>query len=156
MKRKGPFWDVVNGDSPPSPAATLLGWTLRAIDPESATIEVGFTLDVRFTNPAGHIQGGFLAAMLDDTLGPALVATLDHDQFAPTASLHVQFLEPAFPGAYIGRGRVVRRGASLAFLAGELLTESGTAVATANATTTIRSIRVDPSARGSVHNTIGG
>lgn len=57
-----------------------------------------------------------------------------------------QFPERALPGAYIGRGRVVRRGASLAFLAGELLTETGTAVATVNATTTIQSIRVEPSA----------
>jgi acyl-coenzyme A thioesterase PaaI-like protein len=30
---------------------------------------------------AGVIQGGFLAAMLDDTLGPALVATLGAGQF---------------------------------------------------------------------------
>lgn len=79
-------------------------------------------------------------------LGPASVATLEPDQFARTASLHVQFPERALPGAYIGRGRVVRRGVSLAFLAGELLTETGTAVATVNATTTIRSIRVEPSA----------
>ena len=54
------------------PSARLLGWTLRAIDPAAGTIEVGFTADERFTNPAGTVQGGILAAMLDDTQGPAL------------------------------------------------------------------------------------
>ena len=29
-----------------------------------------------FLNPIGNVQGGFICAMLDDTLGPALVATL--------------------------------------------------------------------------------
>jgi uncharacterized protein (TIGR00369 family) len=63
--------------------------------------------------------------MLDDTMGPALVATLGPGQFAPTTDLHVQFLRPARPGRLIGRGRVVRRGKDVAFLAGELADESG-------------------------------
>jgi len=50
----------------------------------------------------------------------------------------VQFLRPALPGRLVGRGRVVRRGKQVAFLAGELLDESGTIVATAVATAQIR------------------
>jgi uncharacterized protein (TIGR00369 family) len=79
--------------------------------------------------------------MLDDTLGPALVATLGPGEFAPTADLHVQFLRPARPGRLIGRGRIVRRGAGVGFLAGELLDESGAVVATASATAVVRSPR---------------
>jgi uncharacterized protein (TIGR00369 family) len=78
--------------------------------------------------------------MLDDTLGPALVATLDEGQFAPTLDLHVQFLAPARPGRLIGRGRIIRRGRDIAFLAGELLDDTHTVVAVATATTTIRSV----------------
>src|SRR5262249_35659694 len=69
------------------------------VHPEAGTIEVAFTASEQFLNPAGFIQGGFLAAMLDDTLGPALVATLGPGLFAPTTDLHVQFLRPARPGA---------------------------------------------------------
>jgi acyl-coenzyme A thioesterase PaaI-like protein len=43
------------------PSAKLLGWTLRAIDPDAGTIEVGFAADERFINPAGTIQGGIVA-----------------------------------------------------------------------------------------------
>ena len=119
----------------------LLGWELVSVDPEAGTIEVAFTATERFLNPIGVIQGGLLAAMLDDTMGPALVATLGPGQFAPTADLHVQFLRPARPGRLTGRGRVVRRGKDIAFMAGELLDDSGQIVATATATAQIRAVR---------------
>ena len=141
MAREGPFWDVMEGRAEPPAAATTLGFELIEVDPEAGTIEVAFTADDRFVNPVGVVQGGFLAAMLDDTLGPALVATLGADQFAPTADLHVQFLVPVRPGRLVGRGRVVRRGRDLAFLAGELVDHAGTVVAVATATATIRQVR---------------
>jgi uncharacterized protein (TIGR00369 family) len=138
--REGPFWDVVEGRAPPPAAATLLGWELIAIDPDAGTSEIAFTATEQFLNPVGAVQGGLLAAMLDDTLGPALAATLGPGQFAPTADLHVQFLRPASPGRLIGRGRIVRRGRQVAFLAGELVDESGAIVATAMATAQIRDV----------------
>jgi uncharacterized protein (TIGR00369 family) len=148
MTREGPFWDVMEGRAAPPPAATLLGWELVAIDPEGGTIEVAFTASEQFLNPVGAIQGGFLAAMLDDTLGPALVATLGPGLFAPTTDLHVQFLRPARPGRLTGRGRVVRRGREVAFLAGELLDDSGQVVATAMATAQIRAMLPGPGPSG--------
>jgi uncharacterized protein (TIGR00369 family) len=141
VTRKGPLWDVMEGRAAPPPAAALLGWELVSVDPDAGTIEVGFTATEGFLNPVGVIQGGFLAAMLDDTMGPALVATLDPDQFAPTTDLHVQFLRPARPGRLTGRGRVVRRGKDVAFLAGELADDSGQIVAVATATAQIRALR---------------
>jgi uncharacterized protein (TIGR00369 family) len=137
--RRGPFWDVLEGRREPPPAAVLLGWELVAVDPKEGTIEVAFTATEQFTNPAGHIQGGFLAAMLDDTLGPALVATLGDGEWAPTIDLHVQFLAPAQPGRLIGRGRIVRRGRDVAFLSGDLRSDS-TIVATAMAVAAIRRV----------------
>ncbi len=141
MSREGPFWDVIEGRCPPPSAAEMLGWELVAVDPEAETIEVTFKADERFLNPAGSIQGGFLAAMLDDTLGPALVATLGRGEWAPTTDLHVQFLAPARPGHLLGRGRVTRRGAQIAHLAGELFSDDGTLIASAIATAVIRSSR---------------
>jgi uncharacterized protein (TIGR00369 family) len=138
--RQGLFWDVRAGRVAPPPAAVTLGWELVAVDPERGTIEVAFSAGEQFLNPAGVIQGGFLAAMLDDTLGPALVATLPPGQFAPTLDLHVQFLRPARPGRLVGRGRVVHRGSEVCFLAGELFDPEGRPVAVATATATIRTI----------------
>ena len=141
MSRQGPFWDVLEGRAKPPSAAVLLGWELLEVHPEAGTIEVSFTATDQFLNPVGAIQGGFLAAMLDDTMGPALVATLGPGEFAPTTDLHVQFLLPARPGRLVGRGRVVRRGKDVGFLAGELLDETGAIVAVATATAQIRQIQ---------------
>jgi uncharacterized protein (TIGR00369 family) len=140
MAKEGPFWDIVEGRTPKPSVAVLLGWEVVTVDPEAGTIELEFTATDGFLNPVGVVQGGMLAAMLDDTLGPALVATLGPGQFAPTTDLHVQFLRPAHPGRLVGRGRVVRRGRQIAFLAGELVDESGAIVATAVATAQIRDV----------------
>jgi uncharacterized protein (TIGR00369 family) len=138
VKREGPFWDAVEGRAPLPAAAATLGWELLSVSPEEGTIEVAFMATEAFVNPAGFVQGGFLAAMLDDTLGPALVAGLEPGDFAPTTDLHVQFVRPARPGRLTGRGRVVRRGRDVGFLAGELLDADGAIVAVATATVQIR------------------
>jgi uncharacterized protein (TIGR00369 family) len=127
----------MEGRRPPPPAATTLGFQPLEIDPDRGTIRVQFTARPEFLNPIGVIQGGFLAAMLDDTLGPALVATLGKHEFAPTIELKVNFIKPARVGTLIGTGRVVARGGSIAFLAGELSTAAGELVATATATARI-------------------
>lgn len=136
-ERKGYFWDVMSGRKPSPPAPALLGFKLLAIDPERGTIEVEFDGKPEFTNPVGNIQGGFLAAMLDDTMGPALVATLGEHEFAPTLELKVNFHKPARPGKLICHGRIVSRGGTIAFLAGELRSPAGELLASATATARI-------------------
>ena len=91
-------------------ASRLLGWTLRDVDTDAGTIEIGFTADERFINPSGTVQGGFLAAMLDDTQGPALFAMTNGAVYAPTIDFSVSFLKPARPGAFVGKGRVINAG----------------------------------------------
>lgn len=137
MDREGPFWDFVAGRAQAPPAARTLGWKLEAVDPAAGTIRVAFEASPDFLNPMGNVQGGFLAAMLDDTLGPALVATLAADQFAPTLELKVNYLRPARPGRLVGSGRVVHRGGTIAFLEGDLRDPEGALIATATATARI-------------------
>ena len=125
--------------SPPSvfdrfeapPSAKLLGWRLRAIDPEAGTIEIGFTADQRFTNPGGTVQGGFLAAMLDDTQGPALFGHTHGEAYAPTIDFTISFLKEARPSEFVAKGRVVRLGKTIAFTEAELFDDAGDLVARA-------------------------
>ena len=128
----------MEGRREPPPSAVLLGWKLVDIDPEAGTIDLEFTATEQFLNPAGDVQGGILAAMLDDTMGPALVATLGEGEWAPTLDLQVQFLTAAKPGPLRAHGRVVRRGRDVAFLAAELRDPRDVPVASATATALIR------------------
>jgi uncharacterized protein (TIGR00369 family) len=126
---------VADGTVEAPPAAVLLGW--KALDLEPGRVRVRYTARPEFGNPQGAIQGGFLAAMLDDAMGPALFTTLHGEQFAPTIELKVNFVRPARPGPIIAEGRVVHRTRSLAFLEGKLTTEDGDLIATATATARI-------------------
>lgn len=117
----------------PPPAAALLGWTLLSVDAEAGSIELAFDGKPDFTNPTGHIQGGFLSAMLDDTLGPALFAMTGGRRFGSTIDLHVHFLRPVRPGRITTTGRVTRLGRDIAFLQGELFDADGNHCASASA-----------------------
>lgn len=117
------------------PAAALLGW--KALSLEPGQVRVRYTARPEFANPQGAVQGGFLAAMLDDAMGPALFTTLGAEDFAPTIEMKVSYLRPARPGPLIAEGRVVHQTRSLAFLEGTLATEDGELVATATATARI-------------------
>ena len=133
------FWKIIRGEIPPPRAAETLGIAFKHIDGDSGTVEVEFQGKPEFTNPAGNIQGGFLAAMLDDTMGPALSATLAAGEFAPTLNLNVSFHRPAAVGIIAGKGRVVRRGRDVCFLEAQLL-QGGQQIATASATAIIRKL----------------
>jgi uncharacterized protein (TIGR00369 family) len=129
-----------------TPAASeMLGWTLQAIDPAAGTIEIGFTADERFANPQGFVQGGFLAAMLDDTHGPALFAQLDGAQFPVTVDCAVSFLRSGRFGKFTGKGRVVSCGKTIAFTEAELFDAEGQMVARGTFTSRL----VPGSAKGS-------
>ena len=130
---------MVDGRLPPPPCAKTLGLEFVEIDGEHGTIETRFDAVEAFLNPAGNVQGGFLAAMLDDTMGTALSATLDLAQFAPTVNLNVQFHRPARPGPIKGLGRVTMRGRETCHGSAELW-QNDKVVASATGTFVIRKI----------------
>ena len=136
-----PFWRAVRGELAAPPCARTLGWELIEAEPDSGRIRIRFQARPEFANPTGAIQGGFLAAMLDDAMGTALATTYESGQFSPTLELKVSFLNPARPGPLIGEGRVLKRGRGVAFLEGRLETESGQRIAIATATA--RLIQID-------------
>jgi uncharacterized protein (TIGR00369 family) len=143
-RRGGAFWDAVEGRAPMPTAARTLGWSLIEAHPERGEIEVSFEATDQFLNPAGTVHGGFLTAMLDDTMGPALAITLEPGLYGATLELKVSFLRAAKPGRLVGRGRVLHGGSTIAFLSGELLDESGWVVAVGSATA--RLLRSDAAA----------
>ena len=118
---------------PKPPCAEMLGWELLSADPATGAVRIAFDAKPAFYNPGGNIQGGFIAAMLDDTLGPTVLVKSDGAAYCATIDLSVRFLAPARPGRLIGDGRIVQLGRTIAFLDGELRDEHGRILATATA-----------------------
>jgi uncharacterized protein (TIGR00369 family) len=144
--RSGPFWEAAQGRAPRPPAAATLGLEVIDVAEDLGTIELAFTATEDFTNPVGNVLGAFLAAMLYDTVGPALLATLEPDQFQSTLDLQVAFLRPARPGRLIGKGRVVHRDGDIAYLESTLSDTDGTTIATARATARVIPLDQAPAA----------
>ncbi len=132
--RTGPFWDAVHGRAPLPRAAATLGLEVLDADPEEGRLELAFAATEDFTTPFGEILGGFLAAMLYDTVGPTLLATLEPHQFIETLDLNARFLRPAHPGRLLGTGRIVHRDGDLAHVEAALRDPSGLLLATGTAT----------------------
>lgn len=118
------------------PCADLLGWRMLEARPEDGWVKVAFEGRPEFLNPAGFVQGGFLSAMLDDVMGPAVLLMTGGATYTVTVDLHVSFLGPAKPGPIVGEGRVVQLGKSIGFVEGSLQDAAGTLLA--RATSTVR------------------
>lgn len=128
-------------DLPLPPVAQLLGWKLINVDPQAGAIEVEFLARDEFTNPSGFVQGGMIAAMLDDTLGPAAFAMADGKRMTTTIDLHVHYMRPVRPGRVTTTAKVVSLGAKIAFLKGELFDADKRLSATATASALLTDYR---------------
>jgi uncharacterized protein (TIGR00369 family) len=137
-ERKGLFWDILEGRVPPPASARLLGWTFVSYD--DGKLRLSFEAKPEFLNPLGTVQGGFLVAMLDDTVGPAATAVLPPGQFTQTLEIKTSFLRPAKPGKLFGEARIVHRGRDIIFVEATLSDPEGHAVAAASATMRVISL----------------
>jgi uncharacterized protein (TIGR00369 family) len=97
-------------------------------------VEVAYQASAAFANPAGQIQGGFLCAMLDETMSVAGVVASKMTAFIPTLEMKTSFFRPAAPGRLICVGRVARWGKTIAFLEGELYDDQRRLLAKATST----------------------
>ncbi len=134
---------LMRGETPMHRIGETLGARYGALDLDAGTLEMAFEGRDAFLNPAGRVQGGILAAMLDDVTASLLTATAATGEVCSTLDMHVSFLRPVRPGPIEGRARLVRRGRQVSSVHGELR-QDGELVATATATCMLASLRPRP------------
>jgi uncharacterized protein (TIGR00369 family) len=138
-----PFTDqqirtVLSNPAHHPPSARHLGFELIDFSVEEGWAEVAFTPRPEFANPAGHVQGGFICAMLDDAMGVAASISQRFGILVPTLQLSVSFLVPMPMVRVTGRGEVLRMGSNTAHLQGQLRLPDGTVLATGSASAVLR------------------
>ncbi len=103
-----------------TPGVTV--WTMRA--------------DERFANPAGVMQGGFVAAMCDSAMGASSVTFVaGRKVYSANAEMKVSFLRPATVGSALTcTARVVSGGKTVVFVEAEVTDDAGRMVARASST----------------------
>ncbi|WP_022930268.1 PaaI family thioesterase [Patulibacter americanus] len=78
---------------------------------------VGVRVEDRHLNAAGTAMGGFLATLVDVSIGRAVRANADGEAAVATVSLTTDYLKPGPAGAWLeARCEVERLGGSLAFV----------------------------------------
>ncbi len=108
-----------------SNCSRLFGWHLLGHDEARGWIRVGFEGTSEFLNPAGRIQGGILAAMLDDTMGPAVLVKSAGALYPSSIDMNLSFLGAARPGPLACEGEVLRLGKTVGFVEGRLMDADG-------------------------------
>jgi uncharacterized protein (TIGR00369 family) len=103
--------------------AEMVGW--RFVDFDGETLRLGFAPQPIFCNPLGMIHGGFVASMLDETMGATFFAVTDGRQMAATISATIDYVRPAMLGALECVGRVRYQGKSIVFVEAELMDTGG-------------------------------
>ncbi len=124
---------------PMPPCARTLGFELIEADAAKGTASIRFEALPSFCNPAGQVQGGFLAAMLDDSMGPAVVIASRGERYPVTISLTVTFLAPASPGPITGRAQIRQLGRTIGCVEASLEDADGVELARA-----VASVRLMP------------
>jgi uncharacterized protein (TIGR00369 family) len=126
------FWAIVEGRAPPPPSARLLNWRFVGLD-DAGVLHCAFEPTQAFLNPTGFVQGGILAATLDEAMSPVVAATSRETVLAQTLEMKTSYLRSARLSAILGEGRVLHRGREIVFLEGRLLDPLQNLIAVASA-----------------------
>jgi uncharacterized protein (TIGR00369 family) len=102
---------VMRGEVPPPPIATLIGFTLVSAEAGRAVIE--FEATERHANPMGTLHGGVFCDIADAAMGMAYASRLDEGETFTTLELKMSFIRPVWAGKLRAEGRVLEGGRTI-------------------------------------------
>lgn len=130
---------IMAGDLPPAPMATLVGYRVTAVEPGRARVELN--AGARHANPMGVLHGGVLCTIADTAMGAAYGATLGEGETFATLELKINFLRPVRDAALVADAVVVQRGRNVGLA--ECTVTDGNGRLIAKATSTCMTQRAD-------------
>jgi uncharacterized protein (TIGR00369 family) len=121
-----------SGELPAPPIATLIGFSLREVEPGRAVVE--FEADGRHANPMGTLHGGVLCDIADAAMGMAYASTLGEGETFTTLELKINFMKPVWTGKLLATGRVVKNGRTIGLVECDIVDAADQLVARASST----------------------
>ena len=115
------------------PCSDTLGMRLSEVDQASRRIRMDFEVPGMFANPTGAVQGGFIAAMLDEAMSTCVIIDSNVTMTAPTLEMKISYLRRLMPGPAHVEARILKRGRSAAFMEADCFDAAGELVARASA-----------------------
>jgi uncharacterized protein (TIGR00369 family) len=116
------------------PCSDALGMRLVELSQERQWVRMDFDVPRMFANPTGAVQGGFIAAMLDEAMSTAVIIASNVTMTAPTLEMKTSYLKRLMPGQASVEARILKLGKSAAFMEADCFDPGGDLVARATAT----------------------
>ena len=116
------------------PCSETLGMRLVEVEQDKMRVRMEFDVSPGFSNPTGAIQGGFIAAMMDEAMSSCVIIASNVTMTAPTLEMKTSYLNRLMPGKASVEARVQKLGRSAAFMEAECYDADGKLVAKASAT----------------------
>lgn len=116
------------------PCSDTLGMRLTEVEQVAQRIRMDFDVPDMFANPTGAIQGGFIAAMMDEAMSTCCIIASNVTMTAPTLEMKTSYLRRLMPGPASVEARILKWGRSAAFMEAECFDDGGKLVAKATAT----------------------
>ncbi len=116
------------------PCSETLGMRLAEVEQDAKRIRMDFDVPQIFANPTGAVQGGFIAAMMDEAMSTCCIIASNVTMTAPTLEMKTSYLRRLMPGKASVEARILKWGRSAAFMEAECFDHEGKLVAKATAT----------------------
>lgn len=126
------FGDRIHEYTYPPPVFMMMKGELLAIDMEQGMLKARFPVSENYLNPYGAMQGGMIAAAVDNTLGPLSVAVAPPNV---TRTLEMKYSQPVTPdmGYIVVQARLVERKDRWLFFEARVSSSDGRKLATCKA-----------------------
>lgn len=116
------------------PCSDTLGMRLADLNQDEQWVRMDFDVPGMFANPTGAVQGGFIAAMMDEAMSTAVIIASNVTMTAPTLEMKTSYLKRLMPGPASVTARILKLGKSAAFMEADCFDADGSLVARATAT----------------------
>jgi uncharacterized protein (TIGR00369 family) len=118
---------LARGEGPVPPIATLIGFTLVAIELGHAVFEM--KAGPQHANPMGTLHGGIVCDLADAAMGMAMATSLEDDESFTTLDLTAKYFKPIWTARLRATGRLVKRTRTLGLVECDVEDEKGSLVA---------------------------
>lgn len=111
------------------PLKKHLGMEINTIEPGHAEAEI--VIDERHHNPNGVSHGSVVFAMIDTSMGAAVMSLVPEGKVCATTDIHMRFVRSVTRGRLVADTQVVKPGRTLMYLESKVRDDAGQVVASA-------------------------
>lgn len=130
---------IMAGEIPDAPVSVTLGFRMTEVEHGRAVVTCD--TDPAHFNPAGRLNGGYLATLLDACMSCAIISALPAGQIMTTLEFKISFMRGIAKGRVAGEGKIVNVGRRVATAEGWVRDEQGKLAAHATATCLVMDIQ---------------